>query len=238
MSSFDDRRRSLLRLTGVAAGVVALPAAAQPPGDRAGKRGNGDEPVMSPAEDLMHEHGLLGRVLLVYEESARRMLSGDQPVQPEIIRDAAQIVRTYIEDHHEKLEEAHVFPRFERSTTREHADLVKVLREQHDAGRRLTDRILKLSGAKLDDPVNGKQMQAVLRDFVRMQRPHESREDTVLLPAFRRLVPPADYRALGAELRKSENRAPAGGLEMMVEKVSSLERQLDLYDLSKFTPRA
>jgi hemerythrin-like domain-containing protein len=236
MSSFDDRRRSLLRLTGAAAGVLALPAAAQPPGDRAARRG--DEPDPSPAEDLMHEHGLLGRVLLVYEESVRRMASGDQPVQPEVIRDAAQIVRTYIEDHHEKLEETHVFPRFERSTTKEHAELVKVLREQHDAGRRLTDRILKLSGTKLDDPVNGKQMQAALRDFVRMQRPHESREDTVLLPAFRRLVPRADYRALGAELRKSESRAPAGGLEMMVEKVSALERQLDLYDLSKFTPRA
>jgi hemerythrin-like domain-containing protein len=235
MSQFDDSRRSLLRLTGAAAAALALPAAAQT-GERPAKRNGRDEPAASPAEELMHEHGLLGRVLLVYDESMRLMGSREQPVQGEIIGDAAQIVRTYIEDHHEKLEETHIFPRFERSATKEHVDLVKVLREQHEAGRRLTDRILKLSRTNLDDPVNRNQMQATLRDFVRMQRPHESREDTVLFPAFRKLVPPAEYRALGAELRRSG--APAVALELAVEKVSSLERQLGVYDLSKFTPRA
>jgi hemerythrin-like domain-containing protein len=225
-------RRKLFRIA--AASVAGFTA-----GSRvlaAETRAGGAEP--SPAEDLMHEHGLLGRVLLVYEESMRRLGKVEQPVQPEIIRDAAQIVRTYIEDHHEKLEETYIFPRFERSTTKEHADLVKVLREQHEAGRRLTDRILKLAGTKLDDPVNRTQMQATLLDFVRMQRPHESREDTVLFPAFRKLVSVGEYRDLGAELTKSEQRTPAGGLEMMVEKVSSLERQLGVYDLSKFTPKA
>jgi hemerythrin-like domain-containing protein len=237
MSRFDDRR-SLLRVTAAAAAAaLALPAGAQPGAASRRSGETDDEPPVSPAEDLMHEHGLLGRVLLIYEESVRRMGGTEQPVQPEVIRDAAQIVRSYMEDHHEKLEETYIFPRFERSTTKEHADLVKVLREQHDAGRRLTDRILKLSEAKLDDPVIRTQMQTTVRDFVRMLRPHESREDTVLFPAFRKAVPAGEYRALGVELRKSD-RTGAGGLEMMVEKVSSLERQLGVYDLSKFTPKA
>jgi hemerythrin-like domain-containing protein len=229
-------RRTLLRLTAAAAAGMALPAAAQP---AAAKRAPGnDAPPGSPADDMMHGQGLLERVLLVYEESSRRMAAGDAPVPPEIIRDAAQIVRGYFEDHHQKLEEKYVFPRFERSTTREHADLVQVLREQHEAGRRLTDRILKLAETKLDDPVGRAQVQASLRDTVRMLRPHESREDSVLLPAFRKLVTAAEYRDLAAEMRKSDARTPTGSLDMMVEKVSALERQLDVYDLAKFTPKA
>jgi hemerythrin-like domain-containing protein len=226
-------RRTLLRLTGAAAAALALPAAAQP-----GTARRREDPPGSPADDMMHGQGLLERVLLVYEESARRIAAGDQPVQPEIIGDAAQIVRGYLEDRHQKIEEKYVFPRFERSASKEHADLVQVLREQHDAGRRLTDRILKLAQTHLDDPVSRTQMQAYLRDAVRMQRPHESREDSVLFPAFRKLVTAAEYRDLGAELRKTDERTAAGGLDMMVEKVSSLERQLGVYDLSKFTPKA
>jgi hemerythrin-like domain-containing protein len=233
-----DRRKLLRFAAATGAGLLASAAGRALAAEPRKSAGAAAEPVPSPAEDLMHEHGLLERVLLIYEESSRRMGAREQPVQPEIIRDAAQLVRTYIEDHHEKLEERYIFPRFERSTTKEHADLVKVLREQHGAGRKLTDRILKLSGTKLDDPVNRTQMQATLQDFVRMQRPHESREDTVLFPAFRKLVSPGEYRQLGAEIRKSEQRTPAGGLDMMVEKVSSLERQLGVYDLSKFTPKA
>jgi len=228
-------RRTLLRLTGAAAAALTLPASAQPGPAR---RAAANDPPASAAEDLMHGQGLLERVLLVYEESARRLAAGDEPASPEVVRDAAQIMRGYVEDHHQSLEEKHVFPRFEQSAAQEHVDLIKVLREQHEAGRRLTDRILKLSETRLDDPVSRSQLQAALRDAVRMLRPHESREDTVLLPAFRRMVGAAEYRALGAELRKSDARAAAGGLEMMVEKVSALERQLGVYDLSKFTPKA
>jgi hypothetical protein len=52
---------------------------------------------------------------------------------------AAKIVHTFIEDYHEKLEEDHLSPRFEKAGKL--VDLVKVLREQHQAGRRLTDQI-------------------------------------------------------------------------------------------------
>ena len=233
-------RRKLLRLAAATGAGFVVCAAAGPALGAEPRNGRSAAPGDAPSaeEDLMHGHGLLGRVLLVYEESMRRLGPGEQPVQPEIIGDAARIVRTYIEDHHEKLEETYVFPRFERSTSKEHIDLVKVLREQHEAGRRLTERILKLSKEKLDDPVNRTLMQATLRDFIRMYRPHESREGTVLFPAFRKLVSASEYHALGAEFQKSERRVASGGLEMMVEKVSSLERQLGVYDLSKFTPKA
>jgi hemerythrin-like domain-containing protein len=239
MSPFGDRRRALLRLTGAAAAALALPAAAQN-GSGAGKRGeprDRDEQPASPAEDLMHDHGLLDRVLLVYEETLRRMNGGDQVAQLDVVGDAAGIVRDYVEGHHEKLEEAYIFPRFERA--QQQTDLVKVLREQHAAGRRLTEKVSQLakSSGALKDPVQRLQLESAMRDFIRMYRPHESREDTVLLPALRKMLSRGEYQALGAQFRKSERDDAAGSLEMMVERVATLERQIGVYDLAKFTPR-
>ncbi len=96
---------------------------------------------------------------------------------------AAKIVRTFVEDYHEKLEEDHLFPRFEKAGKL--VDLVKVLREQHQVGRRLTDQIARLATpAALQDAQGSEKLALSLRQFIRMYRPHESREDTVLFPAF------------------------------------------------------
>jgi hemerythrin-like domain-containing protein len=50
--------------------------------------------------------------------------------------DSAKIIRSFIEDYHEKLEEEFLFPRFNEA---ELVDLVGVLFHQHQAGRALTD---------------------------------------------------------------------------------------------------
>src|SRR3954471_22181446 len=61
------------------------------------------EEEVSPAEDLMREHGVLDRVLLVYEEGLRR-LGSRQEFDPAVLVGSAQIIRRFIEDYHEKLE--------------------------------------------------------------------------------------------------------------------------------------
>src|SRR5258708_7168930 len=97
---------------------------------------------VSPAEDLMREHGVLKRVLLIYEEAIRRM-TPNQELPVETVADSAKIIRNFIEDYHEKLEENFLFPRFEKAGKL--TDLVKTLRDQHQAGRRVTDLTLGLS---------------------------------------------------------------------------------------------
>lgn len=82
------------------------------------------EEVM-PAEDLMREHGVLNRALLVYEEGLRRVQASEE-VTPEAFRATATLVRTFIEDYHEKLEEDYLFPAFEKQ--KKLVDLVAVLR--------------------------------------------------------------------------------------------------------------
>src|SRR5947208_3870564 len=91
---------------------------------------------VGPPEDLMREHGVLKRVLLIYGEALRR-LGAKQDFPPDALATAAGIIRSFVEDYHEKLEEDFLFPRFEKAN--QLVDLVKVLRTQHQAGRRVTD---------------------------------------------------------------------------------------------------
>jgi hemerythrin-like domain-containing protein len=53
----------------------------------------------------------------------------------------ALLVRKFVEDYHEKLEETFILPEFEKQ--KKLVDLVTVLREQHQAGRRVTDVVLR-----------------------------------------------------------------------------------------------
>ena len=89
---------------------------------------------VSPPEDLMREHGVLKRVMLVYDEILRRW-DAKQDVPPETLAAAAGIIRSFVEDYHEKLEEDYLFPRFEKANKL--TDLVKTLKEQHLAGAKL-----------------------------------------------------------------------------------------------------
>ncbi len=83
----------------------------------------------------MREHGVLNRILLIFEEGLRRK---ESDLSPDVFHKPALLVRKFVEDYHEKLEENFIFPEFEKK--KRLLDLVKVLREQHEAGRRVDGR--------------------------------------------------------------------------------------------------
>lgn len=191
---------------------------------------------VAPPEDLMREHGVLNRVLLIYEEALRR-LDGKQELDPALLARAAGIIRHFIEEYHEKLEENHLFPRFKKAGKL--VDLVQTLEAQHKAGRRLTATILQhATPAGLRGAGDRQALQSAMRQFIRMYRPHEAREDTVLFPALRAIVTPREFDALGDMFEDKEHELfGAAGFEGIVEQVAALERALGIYDLAQFTPR-
>ena len=220
-------RRTFLRS---AAGASLLFA-----GGVAHAKGAATEEV-APPEDLMREHGVLNRILLIYEESIRR-IEASAPFPIETLAAAGDIIRRFIEQYHEKLEEDYLFPRFEKANKL--VDLVGDLRRQHQAGRDLTATVLKLANAEgIKTPGDRKQLVAAMRSFIRMYRPHEAREDTVLFPAFREIVKPKEFLALGETFEDKEH-ALFGkeGFEGVVAQVAKLEQTLGIYDLAQFTPR-
>lgn len=190
-----------------------------------------------PTEDLMREHGVLRRILLMYEEAFRRLEAGqDLPI--ESLATASKIVRYFVEDYHEKLEEEFLFPRFRKAGR--YVDLVNVLNQQHKAGRKLTDTTIQLATAKsLKDPDSRRRLTLSLSQFIRMYRPHAAREDTVLFPALRGVVTPREFDAMGEEFEKrEEERYGYTGYYRIVEQVADLEQKFGIFDLAKFTPEA
>ncbi len=200
------------------------------------KAESGGEEEVSPAEDLMREHGVLKRVLLVYRECLRR-IAAREDLPPEALTNGAGIIRHFIEDYHEKLEEDYLFPRFRKAG--KHVELVEVLLQQHQGGRRLTDVTLRLATAQaLKNDQERAQLAESLEKFIRMYEPHEAREDTVLFPALHQIVTSHEYDALGDEFEKKEHELfGEDGFEKMVDRVAGIEKQLGIYDLAQFTPK-
>lgn len=200
-----------------------------------GCKNDGDDKEVSPPEDLMQEHGLLNRVLLIYD-TCRMQLANKLSFPKDAPLHSAQIIRRFVEDYHEKQEENYLFPRFEKAN--QLTDLVATLKKQHNAGRIITDRITQLCQSKELTDNENYSLVGLLTDFNTMYRPHEAREDTVLFPAFRRIVSRHEYDSLGEEFEKNEQKLfGKDGFETMVSKVADIEKQLGIYDLSQFTPK-
>jgi hemerythrin-like domain-containing protein len=205
----------------LASAALLLPATAW----GAPKKEDKKEEDVTPLEDLMREHGLLNRVLLIYDEVGHR-LAESKPFPADVVPHAARIIRTFVENYHERNEEEYVFPRLEKAG--QLVELTKVLRAQHQAGRVVTDHIEKATGPAL---------KTALAQFIRMYRPHEAREDTVLFPAFRALLSDHEYHELGEKLEATEHKLfGEDGFEKTLAEVAELEKTLGIYDLAQFTP--
>src|SRR5438270_12867254 len=132
----ESAKRDLLKFAAVAgatfAGGVIVPSAFAA---KSRKKAPAEEAEVTPPEDLMREHGVLDRLLLVYEAGVRKF-AANEDFDPAIITTAAETVRDFIENYHEKSEEEAVFPRFRKAGKL--VPLVDTLLIQHQAGRRVT----------------------------------------------------------------------------------------------------
>jgi hemerythrin-like domain-containing protein len=228
MDSTGARRRSFVAAAG-ATGVALVARAAL------GARSVLLPEQVSPVEDLAREHGVLQRLLLVYEAIANRIESSEA-LPDDVLASSAGLVRRFIEEYHEEMEETFVFPRFE--ALEPFRDLVTTLHAQHDAGRRVTDDILSLAAPHALDTAAAKmRLVADIHAYLRMYRPHAAREDTVIFPGLRALLGERVYAELGDSLEEEEHRRfGAHGFEDAVAEVARLEQRLGIYDIAQFTP--
>jgi hemerythrin-like domain-containing protein len=160
------------------------------------------EEEVTPPEDLMREHGVLDRVLLLYEAAIRKFSSNDD-FDPALVVQSAEIVRDFINNYHEKSEEDHVFPRFKKAGKM--GDLVDTLLRQHEAGRNVTQTIIRLAPSSRSNADDRKQLVGSMQSFITMYRPHAAREDTDLFPKLKDVVSSNEYDAMAEEFEKKEH---------------------------------
>jgi hemerythrin-like domain-containing protein len=227
-------KRHFLKAASVAviAGGLILPSSIGMAREK--EKNSEKEAEVTPPEDLMREHGVLDRLLLIYEAGLRKF-DANQDFDPAVLTGAAQIVRDFIENYHEESEEQALFPRFRKAGKQ--VALVDTLLAQHRAGRKVTETIVQTAPGSRKDGDDRRRLVPAIRSFIAMYRPHAAREDTELFPLLRGIVSPHEYDAMAEDFERKEHQKFGGdGFEMMVHRVAALEQSIGINDLAQFTP--
>jgi hemerythrin-like domain-containing protein len=234
--TFDSDRRRLIVFAGSAlAGTVAI-APTLAAATKASKEDENEGIEVPAAEDLMREHGVLRRALLVYAEAASRLSRGNGDVPLDELGRAAALFRSFGEDYHERsLEEKHVFPPLVRAGG-EHAALARTLTTQHERGRQITEYISGVAKKGRLAPSDSAQFAGTLVTFVRMYEHHAAIEDTVIFPAWKKAISPAQYHELTEQFEDLEHKMfGKDGFEDALKRITAVEKAFGLGDLSVLT---
>src|ERR1043166_679802 len=177
---------------------------------------------VTATEDLMREHGVLRRAVLVYTAAATKLHSNPSSIPPDALQKTAKLFRAFGEEYHEKkLEEAYIFPAVKQAGG-EAAIYPDILVTQHNRGREITDYIINVTqNAKLGG--NAEDLAKALDAFVLMYRNHAAREDTIIFPAWKQTLTDKQLDEMNDKF------------EDAVKQISAIESSLGLADIALFT---
>jgi hemerythrin-like domain-containing protein len=232
MPPHDPSRRAAFVVLGAAgAGLAVSVAGCARPEKPAPKTA---QPDVSATEDLMREHGILRRLLVVYRETAGVIRAAPKSLDLAALGQAADLFRSFGEAYHEKrLEEAHIFPMVKKAGGRA-AGLVDTLVAQHDRGREINDFLTgRVKSGALGDagPVAD-----ALESFARMYEIHAALEDTVVFQAWRASLGAKELDEWSDKFEDIEHEAFKGdGFDLALEQVATIEQRLGLADLARYT---
>ncbi|GGB42586.1 MULTISPECIES: hemerythrin domain-containing protein [Sphingomonas] len=236
-SPADDpnvNRRALLATVGLVVPTLLVATACSREGDDKDEKEGGEEQEVAANEDLMREHGVLRRILIVYREAAP-LVASSAKVDAAALNRAATLFRTFGEQYHEKLlEEGHVFPAV-RKAGGDAARYPDLLVAQHERGRQLTDYIIDQTKGGSIATGQAEGLAKAMTGFSRMYEAHAAREDTIVFPSFKKALG-KQYKELGEQFEEIERKQFGGdGFDMALDKVTNIEGALGLADLARFT---
>jgi len=200
--------------------------------EKAGEKGG----EVTATEDLMREHGVLRRALLVYAETIPKLRADSASVSLDALQKTAKLFRAFGEDYHEKkLEEAYIFPAVKKAGGAA-AALPDILVTQHNRGREITEYIIAVTGNARLGPTNAESLAQAMVGFVRMYDHHAALEDTIVFPAWKATLSEKQLDEMGDKFEEIEQQQfGKDGYEDAVKQIGDIEGMLGLSDLSMFT---
>ena len=191
---------------------------------------------VTATEDLMREHGVLRRALLVYTAAATKLHGNPSSVPPDALQKTAKLFRAFGEEYHEKkLEEQFIFPTVKQAGG-EAASYPDILIAQHNRGRELTDYIINVTQSGKLGTSNAEDLAKALEGFVLMYRNHAAREDTIIFPAWKQTLTAKQLDQMNDKFEDIEHEQfGEDGFEDAVKQISAIESSLGLSDIAQFT---
>jgi hemerythrin-like domain-containing protein len=243
----ETRRRLLNTLALAGAGTLLIGCRPTSTNSTSSTNDEGKEPAPGEAlpeqvtatEDLMREHGILRRALLVYRDLAVRLRQDPAATPLASLEKTAKLFRVFGEDYHEKrLEEAFIIPVIKKvqGGVAAYGD---VLLAQHTRGREITDYLLSVSKADRLSVTQAESAARALDSFVRMYEHHAAFEDTVVFPAWKAATGEQEYQELGEKFEEIEiEQFGEDGFEAALKRMTEIEAELGLTNLDAFTAPA
>ena len=243
----ETRRRLLNTLALAGAGTLLIGCRPTSTNSTSSTNDEGKEPAPGEAlpeqvtatEDLMREHGILRRALLVYRDLAVRLRQDPAATPLPSLEKTAKLFRVFGEDYHEKrLEEAFIIPVIKKvqGGVAAYGD---VLLAQHARGREITDYLLSVSKADRLSVTQSESAARALDSFVRMYEHHAAFEDTVVFPAWKAATGEQEYQELGEKFEEIEiEQFGEDGFEAALKRITEIEAELGLTNLDAFTAPA
>ena len=241
----QTRRQLLAGISVAGAGAWLIGCRAQPSGSGGSATNEENKPPapgeavpvdVTALEDLMREHGVLRRALLVYQESAMKLRQDATSLPADALEKTAQLFRVFGEDYHEKrLEEGYIIPLIKKvqGPVAAYGD---VLLAQHQRGREITDYLLSVSKADRIPTNQVENVAKTLESFVRMYQHHAAIEDTVVFPAWKAATGDEEYEQLSDKFEDIENEMfGSDGFESALKRMEEIEASLGLSGLDMFT---
>jgi hemerythrin-like domain-containing protein len=196
----------------------------------------GEEKEVGAVEDLMREHGVLRRALLVYIETVPKLRAYPGAIDARALAQTAKLFRNFGEDYHErKLEEAHIFPAL-RKAGGSATGYVDVLIAQHNRGREITDYILAVTDRGTVGSGDAEPLARAFETFVLMYQNHTAREDTIVFPAWKAVLSEKQFYEMGDKFEDIERQQfGKDGFEDAAKQIGQIEQALGFADLAQFT---
>lgn len=225
-----SRRKMMTSALAVGGAVVLTPASLLAAAEQ-------KEPEVTATEDLMREHGVLRRALLVYYESAPRIRQNAASLDASQLYQTAKLFQDFGENYHERLlEEQHIFPIVKKGP-KQAAEYVPILIAQHERGREVTEYILAVTKSGKIASANAEPLARALDSFVLMYQNHAAREDTVVFPAWKKHFTDKQLDELSDQFEDIEHKMfGKDGFDDAVNKITVIEAALGYADISQFTP--
>ncbi len=198
-----------------------------------------EEPEVTATEDLMREHGVIRRALLVYAELAPKLRTDPGSVDPAALHKTAQLFRSFGEEYHEReLEEQHIFPTIRKMNKPQLTHYADVLTAQHQRGREITDYILAVTTGKIGKQ-HGDELAKIFEAFPLMYQNHAAREDTIVFPAWKTNYTNKQLDELGDQFEDIEKKTfGKDGFEDAEHTMTQIEATYGFTDIAQFTPPA
>lgn len=152
-----------------------------------------NDDVKDPIDELMAEHRVIEQVLSALEAAA------DQEVAFSFYERAVDFIANFADGSHHDKEEGLLFPCLEKAGMPHDGGPIAVMLHEHDVGRSCVARLRTAISAG-----DRNAARSAAGDYADLLRQHIAKEDGVLYPMARRILPEAEMEVLATSFEGVE----------------------------------